>query len=63
MGALCRRIISDTSGATAAEYGLIIAFIGLGMSLALARVGNGLYNIYHAVDNSTSTALTNSGAG
>ena len=40
------------------EYGLIIAMIALGMSLALVRVGNGMQGIYLAVNNSTTNALT-----
>jgi Flp pilus assembly pilin Flp len=55
-----RRLCADRSGATAAEYGLIVAFIALGMSLALATVGNAMTNIYLAVNNATSNALTSS---
>ena len=40
------------------EYGLIIAMIALGMSLALAQVGNGMQGIYLSVNNSTTSALT-----
>ncbi|WP_295637468.1 hypothetical protein [Novosphingobium sp.] len=40
------------------EYGLIIAMIALGMSLALARVGNGMQSLYLTVNNTTTNALT-----
>ena len=53
-----QRLLRDSSGASAMEYGLIIAMIALGMSLALAKVGNGMQGIYLSVNNSTSNALT-----
>ena len=53
-----QRLLRDSSGASAMEYGLIIAMIALGMSLALVRVGNGMQGIYLAVNNSTTNALT-----
>lgn len=53
-----QRLLRDSSGASAMEYGLIIAMIALGMSLALAKVGNGMQGIYLSVNNSTTNALT-----
>ena len=53
-----QRLLRDSSGASAMEYGVIIAMIALGMSLALATVGNGMQGIYLAVNNSTTNALT-----
>jgi pilus assembly protein Flp/PilA len=52
-----RELLRDSDGASAMEYGLIIAMIALGMSLALARVGNGMQGIYMSVNNSTTNAL------
>ncbi len=53
------RLLNDTSGASAVEYGVIIAMIALGMSLALASVGNGMQGLYLVVNNTTTNALTN----
>ena len=55
---LWQRLLSDSSGASVVEYGLIIAMIALGMSLALAVVGNGMQNLFLVVNNTTSNALT-----
>jgi len=61
MSRLWQRLLSDSSGASAMEYGLIIAMIALGMSLALATVGNGMQGIYTSVNNSTTNALALTG--
>ena len=53
-----QRLLRDSTGASAMEYGLIIAMIALGMSLALARVGNGMQGLYLTVNNTTTNALT-----
>lgn len=55
---LWQRLLSDSSGASAMEYGVIIAMIALGMSLALQRVGGGMQNLYVIVNNTTTNALT-----
>jgi pilus assembly protein Flp/PilA len=39
---LIHRLIRDDSGATAIEYGLIVALIGIAMTVALANTGNSL---------------------
>jgi Flp pilus assembly pilin Flp len=57
----CLRLMRDSTGASAMEYGLILAMIALGMSLALARVGNGMQGIYLSVNNSTTNALALTG--
>ena len=54
---LWQRLLSDSSGASVVEYGVIIAMIALGMSLALASVGNGMQNLYIVVNNTTTNAL------
>ena len=53
-----QRLRRDSNGASAMEYGLIIAMIALGMSLALAQVGNGMQGLYLTVNNTTTNALT-----
>jgi pilus assembly protein Flp/PilA len=53
-----QRLLRDSTGASAMEYGLIIAMIALGMSLALAQVGNGMQGLYLTVNNTTTNALT-----
>ncbi len=53
-----QRLLSDSSGASAMEYGVILAMVALGMSLALNRVGNGMQGLYLTVNNTTTNALT-----
>ncbi|MGN3973358.1 Flp family type IVb pilin [Tsuneonella sp. SYSU-LHT278] len=40
--ALLRPLLRDQRGATAIEYGLIVALIGIAMTVALASTGNSL---------------------
>lgn len=40
-----KRLISDTNGATAVEYGLIIALIALAAVAALGSTGNALSGV------------------
>lgn len=54
---LWQRLLSDSSGASAMEYGVILAMIALGMSLALQSVGNRMQSLYLIVNNTTTTAL------
>lgn len=58
MNRFWQKLLRDSTGASAMEYGLIIAMIALGMSLALARVGNGMQGLYLTVNNTTTNALT-----
>jgi Flp pilus assembly pilin Flp len=38
----CSRLVADRSGATAVEYGLMVALISLGIMSTIVGVGNGL---------------------
>lgn len=49
------RFMKDESGATAIEYGLIAALVGVGIIAALQTLRGNLQNTFGAV----STALTN----
>jgi pilus assembly protein Flp/PilA len=53
-----QRLLRDSSGASAMEYGVIIAMVSLGMVLAVTRFGNSMQGIYLSVNNATSNALT-----
>ncbi len=58
MNRFWQKLLRNSTGASAMEYGLIIAMIALGMSLALASVGNGMQGLYLTVNNTTTNALT-----
>lgn len=40
-----RKFVDDETGASAIEYGLIVALIGVGLITGLATIGNGITNI------------------
>ena len=50
---LVQKLIDDTAGATAIEYGLIVAFIAIGLITALQSMGNNLTTTF----NTTSSAM------
>jgi pilus assembly protein Flp/PilA len=50
------RFVKDESGATAIEYGLIAAIVGVGIILALQNVRTGLQNTFNAVNTQLSSA-------
>lgn len=43
------RFLSDESGATAIEYGLIAALISVGIIAAATTLGNGLSNLFSGI--------------
>lgn len=43
------RFLSDESGATAIEYGLIAALISVGIIAAATTLGNGLSNLFTGI--------------
>ena len=43
------RFMSDESGATAIEYGLIAALISVGIIAAATTLGDGLSNIFNGI--------------
>jgi pilus assembly protein Flp/PilA len=52
---LFARFVSDESGATAIEYGLIAAIVGVGIIVSLGTLKTALVTTF----NSASTAMTN----
>lgn len=52
-----KRLLRDSAGASAMEYGVILAMVSLGMVVALTQVGNGMQSIFLAVNNSTTNAF------
>ncbi|MGL4241864.1 MAG: Flp family type IVb pilin [Beijerinckiaceae bacterium] len=56
MKSVFARFIKDESGATAIEYGLIAAIVGVGIIAALGTLKNSLSNTFTAVGNELNTA-------
>jgi len=52
------RFMSDESGATAIEYGLIAALISVGIIAAATTLGNGLSNLFSGIGGKLDTAAT-----
>ncbi len=50
MKAIIKRFASDESGATAIEYGLIAAIVGVGIILGLQTLRDGLMNVFNNVN-------------
>ena len=50
---LLRRLLSDRSGATAIEYSLIAALIGMVIVVAVTNVGTGVAGKFNNVANAT----------
>lgn len=48
--------MNDESGATAIEYGLIAAIVGIGIIAGLQNVRSGLQNTFNSVNTSLSNA-------
>ncbi len=46
---IVNRFLSDESGATAIEYGLIAALISVGIIAAATTLGNGLSNLFSGI--------------
>ena len=47
---ILRRLVSDESGATAIEYGLIAAIVGIGIIVGLGNVKTGLNTLFNNVN-------------
>jgi len=45
------RFVKDESGATAIEYGLIAAIVGIGIIVGLQNLANGLNGLFTNVNN------------
>ena len=60
MLACLRAIAHDTSGASATEYALLLAFIAFTVMATITQVGNGLANVFSKVNGTTSNAFATS---
>ena len=58
MSKLVARFAKDESGATAIEYGLIAALIGIAIMLGASLVGNSLNNLFQRIANKLNGAAT-----
>jgi pilus assembly protein Flp/PilA len=52
-----RKIVADVRGATAIEYGLILAMVVLAMLGALAAFGNGVTDMFNHVSSTSVGAM------
>lgn len=50
------RFLTDESGATAIEYGLIAALISVGIIAAATTLGNGLSDLFNGIGNRLANA-------
>ena len=58
-----KSFLSDESGATAIEYGLIAALVSVAAITALTSLGNSLKSIFGVVSNELGDAANNAQAG
>jgi pilus assembly protein Flp/PilA len=56
MKTIFSRFVKDESGATAIEYGLIAAIVGVGIIASLGTLKDGLNNTFDKVANNMKTA-------
>lgn len=49
MNSIVSRFVKDESGATAIEYGLIAAIVGIGIIIGLGALRDGLNNLFNNV--------------
>lgn len=56
---LFKKLLGDASGATAVEYGLILAMIFLAMVGAVSEVGNVVGGTWNYITNTSQTAVDN----
>ena len=59
---LIGRIVFDRAGATAVEYGIILAMIFLAMVIAVAGVGNSTGALWNKVSGDSADAIAKSNA-
>ncbi len=50
MKSLVKRLVKDESGATAIEYGLIAAIVGIGIIVGLGTLRDGLNTLFNKVN-------------
>lgn len=58
---LIRKLLDDRSGATAVEYGLILAMVFLAMVLAVGGVGNATSDLWNTVSDTSADAMSRNG--
>lgn len=58
---IVNRFMSDESGATAIEYGLIAALISVGIIAAATTLGNGLSNLFSGIGGRLDNEVANIG--
>ncbi len=58
-----KSFLSDESGATAIEYGLIAALVSVAAIAALGSLGNSLGTMFNSVADELGGAVNNAGAG
>lgn len=58
---LIKKLLDDRSGATAVEYGLILAMVFLAMVLAVGGVGNATSDLWNSVSDTSANAMARSG--
>lgn len=51
MKSFVTRFVKDESGATAIEYGLIAAIVGVGIIVGLTNLSTGLNDLMNNIDN------------
>ena len=56
---LIRRFLADTSGATAIEYGLIIAVLSLVIVAGIGQAGNAISEMFSDQDRALQSVLNN----
>ena len=59
---LISRLIADKGGATAVEYGIILAMIFLAMIVAVGGVGNSTSALWNKVSDDSAAAIAKSNA-
>ncbi|GAC1406623.1 MAG: Flp family type IVb pilin [Novosphingobium sp.] len=59
---LFQNLLRDEAGATAIEYGLLAAFVGVALVTAMQSLGNSLTNTYNTVGGKLNTANTTASA-
>lgn len=54
---IIKKVLHDTSGATAVEYGLLVGVFSLGMVFGLNAFTNQLFNLWHIVEGHSVKAM------
>ena len=60
---ICRKLFLDQKGATAIEYGLIVALIGVAIVGAVSKLGGGSNGMWTTIADRFTNASQSAGAG